>query len=184
MVQNQDNISLEIMLVLLKGRMHVRKIAQELGVPHSTVYRRVNEMVMENVLDFKMEGKNKVIFIKKGFQAKNYLFNAERYKFIKLLQTYPKLNIILEEMLAKTDAAMVILFGSHAKFIAKKDSDIDVYVETSDMQVKSKMELVNSKVQVKIGEFETESLLIKEIIKNHVIIKGVERYYEKIELFK
>lgn len=184
MVQNRDNISLEIMLVLLKGKMHVRKIAQELGVPHSTVHRRVNELVTLNVLDFRMEGKNKVIFVKKSFQASNHVFNAERYKLIQLLQVYPKLNIILEEMLAKTDARLVILFGSYAKFIARNTSDIDIYVETTDEEVKSKMESVNSKIQIKIGEFDMNSYLIKEIIKNHVIVKGVERYYEEIEFFK
>ena len=184
MVQTRDNISLEIILFLLKGRMHLRGIAQELGIPHSTVHRRVNELVTLNVLDFRMEGKNKVIFIKKNFQASNHVFNAERYKLIQLLQVYPKLNIILEEMLAKTDAKLVILFGSYAKFIAKKDSDIDVYVETMDEGIKFKMESVNSKIQVKIGEFDTSSYLIKEIIKNHVIVKGVERYYEEIEFFK
>ena len=184
MVQNRDNISLEIILALLKGRMHVRGIAQELGIPHSTIHRRVNELVALNVLDFRMEGKNKVLFIKNSFQASNHVFSAERYKLIQLLQVYPKLNIILEEMLAKTDARLIILFGSYAKFIAKKDSDIDIYVETTDEEVKSIMESVNSKIQVKIGEFDMNSYLIKEIIKNHVIIKGVERYYEEIEFFK
>lgn len=179
MVQNRDDTSSEIILALLRGGMHVRRIADELGIPHSTVHRRVNELVMDNVLDFRMEGKNKVMFIKRSFQARNYVFNAERYKFIKLLRTYPRLSVILEDMLARTNSKLVILFGSHAKFNAKKDSDIDVFVETIDGAVKNDLESVNSKIQVKIGEFAIDSDLIKEIIKHHVLLRGVEEYYGK-----
>ncbi len=32
--------------------------------------------------------------------------------------------------------------------------------------------------------FDTKSLMIKEIIKNHVILKGVEYFYEKTEFFE
>jgi predicted nucleotidyltransferase len=181
MFQNRDNMSLEIILVLLKGRMHVRGIAQKMGVPHTTVHRRVNELVTENVLDFRMEGKNKVVFLRGGFQARNHVLSAERYKFIKLLQTYPELNVILEEMLAKTVVELVVLFGSYAKFTAKKDSDIDVYAETLDESVRTEMESAHSKIRVKTGEFNPDSLLIKEIIKHHVILKGAERFYDKIE---
>jgi len=184
MVQNRDDTSSEIILALLRSEMHVRGIAAELGTPHSTIHRRVNNLVMDNVLDFRMEGKNKVVFVKRSFQAKNYVFNAERYKFIRLLRVYPRLSIILEEMLARTDSRLVILFGSHAKFIAKKDSDVDVFVETMDDVVKTELESVNSKIQVKIGEFVMDSTLIKEIIKHHVLLRGVEEYYEKVGFFK
>ena len=42
----------------------------------------------------------------------------------------------------------------------------------------------NSKLSIKIGKFDTKSLLIKEIIKNHIIIRGVEEFYERVEFFK
>src|SRR3989344_3478880 len=49
---------------------------------------------------------------------------------------------------------LIILFGSYAKGIPKENSDIDLYMET------------------------------KENIKNHVIIKGTELYYEKLKFFE
>ena len=140
MVQNWDNVSMEIILALLRGGMHERKLAQELGIPHSTVHRRVNDLIMANVLDFRMEGKNKVVFLKRGLQVRSHVLNAERYKLNKLLQHYPRLSIILDGMLGRTRAELVVLFGSHAKFSAGKDSDIDVYAETLDESVKREME--------------------------------------------
>ena len=71
------------------------------------------------------------------------------------------------------------LFGSYAKESAKQDSDIDVYVETENLTLKKEVSLIDSKINVKIGKYNKSSNLIKEIEKNHAVIKGVEKYYEK-----
>jgi len=184
MVQNRDNIYFEIILTLLKNESHLRGIAKQLSESHSTVLRKLEKLLGENVLDFRIEGRNKVFFIKKNLQAKSYVFNAERYKLIKLINEYPELSIIIEDILKEVEEKIVVLFGSYAKFIAKKDSDIDVYVETRSRKVKENIESVYSKVKVKIGDFSLDSALIKEIIKNHVILKGVEEFYEKIKFFE
>ena len=184
MVQNKDNLDSEIILLLLRGENHLRNVARTMKVPHSTILRKLNKLVNENVLDYRKEGKNKVFFIKKNLQAKNYVFNAERYKLIKLLRKYPELGIIIEDILKKTNEEMIILFGSYAKFMSKEDSDIDIYVETRSKKVKEKMEFINSKIKVKIGNFDMGSLLIKEMIKNHVILKGAEAFYEKTKFFE
>ena len=134
-------------------------------------------------MDFKKEGRNKVFFLRKNLQAKNYVFNAERYRLIKLLKKYPDLGIIIDEVIKKISEDIVILFGSYAKFTARPDSDIDIFVETRSRKVKEDLESVHSKIKVKIGDFDLESQLIKEIIKNHIILKGVEDFYEKTKFF-
>ena len=183
MVQNKNNLDLEIILLLLKGENHLRGIARQMGESHSTILRKLDKLVKENVLDYKIEGKNKVFSIKNNLQAKNYVFNAERYKLIKLLKKYPEFNIIIEDVLKGIEEKLVVLFGSYAKFTAKKDSDIDVYVETRSIKVKEKTETIHSKLKVKIGDFNIDSQLIKEIIKNHVILRNVEEFYEKTKFF-
>jgi len=184
MVHNRNNLEMEIILVLIRENTYLRNIAKLLNESHSTVLRRLNTLVKENVLDYKLEGRNKVFFIKNNLQAKNYVFNAERYKLIKLLKKYPELSIIIEDVLKKSKENLVILFGSYAKFKAKKRSDIDIYIETRERKAKEKIEEINSKISVKIGLFERKSLLIKEIIKHHIVLKGVELFYEKTEFFE
>jgi len=184
MVQNRNNIDFEIILLLLKNESHLRAIAKQLGESHSTVLRKLERLVKENVLDNRVEGRNKVFFIRKNLQSRSYVFNAERYKIIKLINEYPELNVIIEDMLRKSEEKLIILFGSYAKFSAKKDSDIDIFVETRSRKVKEEIESVHSKVKVKIGDFDLDSLLIKEIVKNHVILKGTEEFYEKIKFFE
>lgn len=184
MVQIKNNIELEIILVLIRGESHLREIARTLKKSHSTILRKINELVKIGVLDYKMEGKNKKLFIKNGLGARNYIYSAEIYKLSKFIEKYPELGIILEDIKKNMPKGMIILFGSYAKGNPKKESDIDIYIETLDSPVKSKVKDINSKINVKIGKFDASSLLIKEIIKNHIIIRGVEEFYEKNKFFE
>jgi predicted nucleotidyltransferase len=182
MVQNK-NIELEIILTLIKEESHLREIARNIGESHSTVLRKINELLKENILDYKQKGKNKVFFIKNNLKSKNYVYSAEIYKLNKLLKKHPELSIIFEEIKNNFKNGMIILFGSYAKGNEKKESDIDIYIETRDNKIKNNIKEISSKLSIKIGEFDTNSLLIKEIIKNHVIIRGIEEFYTKNEFF-
>lgn len=184
MVQNRDNIELEIILTLIKNKTHLREIARTINESHSTVLRKINLLLKENTLDYEKEGRNKTYFLKKTIEAKNYVYSAEIYKLSKLLKQYQELSIIFEEVKKIVSKGIIILFGSYAKGIAKKDSDIDIYIETNNTKIKDKLKEISSKINAKIGKFDLNSLLIKEIIKNHVIIRGIEEFYEKSKFFE
>ena len=184
MVQNKNNLELEIILVLLKNKSHLREIARTLNESHSTILRKINELLKENVLDYKKEGKNKIFFIKNNLKSKNYVYSAEIHKLNGLLKKHPELSIILGDIKKDFSKGMIILFGSYVKGVPKKESDIDIYLETNNDTLKNKIKAINSKLSIKIGKFDTKSLLIKEIIKNHIIIRGLEDFYERVEFFK
>jgi len=184
MAQNKNSIESEIVLVLLRNKSHLREIARTLNESHSTILRKINELLKENVLDYKKEGTNKIFFIKNNLKSKNYIYSAEIHKLNSLLKKHPELSIILEDIKKDFSKGMIILFGSYAKGIPRKDSDIDIYLETNNNSLKNKIKAINSKLSIKIGKFDTKSLLIKEIIKNHIIIRGLEDFYERVEFFK
>ena len=184
MVHNKNNLELEIILVLLKNKTHLREIARTLNESHSTILRKINELVKESILDYKKEGKNKIFFIKNNLKAKNYVYSAEIHKLNKLLKKHPELSIIFEDIKKNFSKGMIILFGSYAKGIPKKDSDIDIYLETNDNNIKTRVKETYSKLSIKIGKFDIKSLLIKEVIKNHIIIRGLEDFYERVEFFE
>src|SRR3989344_9674870 len=184
MVHNKNNLELEIILVLLKNKLHLREIARTLNESHYTILRKINELLKEKILDYKKEGKNKIFFIKNNLQAKNYIYSAEIHKLNKLLKIHPELSIIFEDIKKNFQKGMIILFGSYAKGSPKQDSDIDIYLETNDTKIRDKVKNINSKLSIKIGKFDAKSLLIKEIIKNHIIIRGLEDFYERVEFFK
>jgi len=184
MVQKRDNMDLEIVQFLVKQEYHVRGLAKALNESHSTILRKLNKLLKENVIDYKKEGKNKVFFLKKNIISMNYILQAEIYKLNSLITKYPDLMIIIEEILKKTDEKLIIIFGSYAKFKAKNYSDIDIYIETKNRNIKKLVESIHSKINVKIGIFDLKSNLIKEIIKDHVIIRGFEEFYEKKQFFE
>lgn len=168
-----------IITLLLRGERHLRSIAREVGESHSTVSRKLSALKEENVIDSRSEGRNKLFFLKNNTTAKTYIAQSELQKKARLLKTYPELGILFEEVLKRTEAPLVVLFGSYAKGLAKKESDIDIYIETTNRDVKKAIEEIHSRINVKIGPFDKSSPLIREIIKNHVIIRGVEAFHEK-----
>jgi len=174
------NISSEILNVLFGEEIHARALAKRLEINHMTVIRNLKELVNENVLEFRKEGRNKVYFLKKNMEARNYELISELYKLNKTLEKYPELRQTIKNIQQNKEIGLAVLFGSYARGTANKNSDIDVFIETKDRNLKKELELLNSRLSVKIGEYDRSSPLIKEIEKNHVIIKGAEIFYEKI----
>jgi len=174
------NISSEILNVLFGEEIHARALAKRLEINHMTVIRNLKELVSENVLEFRKEGRNKVYFLKKNMEARNYELISELYKLNKTLEKYPEIRQTIKNIQQNKEIGLAVLFGSYARGTANKKSDIDIFIETKDRNLKKELELINSRLSVKIGDYDRSSSLIKEIEKNHVIIKGVEPFYEKI----
>ncbi len=179
----QKNYKLEIVELLLQGKNHVRGLANRLGTNHMLVARKVKELSRSNAVDFAWEGKNKSYFLKRTAEARAHALMAENYKLMQTLNRYRGLRGIVEKIQRDGRIRMAVLFGSYAKGTAAKDSDIDIYIETKDRDLRKELLLLDSKLNIKIGEYDRQSLLIKEIEKNHVIIKGTEEFYEKNRLF-
>lgn len=175
----QKDYNLEIVSNLLKRPNHIRGLAKSISINHMMIVRKIKKLFDENVVDYRQEGKNKLYFLKNTAEARTYILMAEQYKLIKILMKYPHLRKIINKIQEHKKIKLAILFGSYAKAIAKKDSDIDIYVETEDRKLRSELELIDSKLSVKIGKYNKISPLIREIEKNYAIIKGAERYHER-----
>lgn len=179
----QKEYKLEIVNVLLNGKNHIRGIASTLEINHMLVLRKVNDLAQSNVVDFVWDGKNKSYFLKKTAEARAYVFMAENYKQVRVLVKNPGLRNIIEKLQKDERLNMAILFGSYAKGIETKSSDVDIYIETKDRNLRKELQLLDLRLSIKIGEYDKQNLLIKEIEKNHVIIRGVETFYEKNKFF-
>jgi predicted nucleotidyltransferase len=177
-------IQLEIINELLNGKSHIRELATKLKTSPMNILRKLKELSKENIVDYEQNGKNKTYLLKKTIEARSMVFMTENYNLINLLNKHPELRNIIEKIQKDKKIKLAVLFGSYAKDLAKQDSDIDIYIETNDVKLKKSIEMINSKLSVKIGVFDLKSLLIKEIIKNHVILKGIEEFYEKNEFFE
>ena len=180
---SQNNYSIMIIEALLRGENHVRGLAKLIGTNQTTTARKLNMLYEDSVVDYKRQGKNKVFFLKKTLEARQAVYAAESEKLLKLLRKYPHLRRIIELIKSNQSVKMAVLFGSYAKESAKKTSDIDIYIDTEDKSIKEYVEQIDSKISAKIGKYNKNSLLIKEMDKDHIIIKGIEEYYEKNKIF-
>ncbi len=184
MSQNVNDLKLRIVALLVQHEKHVRAIADQLQESVATVARLLISLEEQHIVMATQVGKNKVYTLKKNIQAKQYVFMMEQYKFIIILKKYPLLQPLFEDVVRAYPNILIVLFGSYAKGNAKSESDIDMYVGTTDLNIKKKIESMNSKLSVKIGSFDLQSPLIKEIIKNHVIVSRVEIFYDQYPIFK
>ena len=169
---------------LLKEENHIRNLAKILKINHMTILRKIRELFKSNIVDYKEEGRNKVYFLKNTTEAKITINTAENYKLLQTIQKYPSLRKIIKKIQEDKRINLAVLFGSYAKGIAKKDSDIDIYIETINKNIKKDLEKIDSKLSIKIGRYDKDNPIIKEIKKNHIIIKGTERYYEINKFFE
>ncbi len=183
MLHVEQNLSLVIIDALKNEELHARALAKRLETNHMTVSRKLKELLSDNALDYRLEGRNKIYFLKKSLEARNFAVMAELYKLNKVLEKYPQLRKTIKGIQENTKINLAILFGSYASCTANEKSDIDVFIETKDRKLKQELELLNLKMSVKIGDYDPSNLLIKEIEKNHVIIKGVELYFERNRFF-
>jgi len=179
MLHMEQNLTMDIVLELLKGESHARALAKKLGTNHMTTARRLKELMEKNVVDYRSEGRNKVYHLKKSLEARNHILMAEHHKLNKALEKHPELRRIAEKVQRDRRIELAIIFGSIAKDRAGRQSDIDLYIETTDRTIKEELELLNTKLNVKIGAYDPDSPLIKEMEKHHIILKGAEKFYEK-----
>ncbi len=177
------DFKLEVIIQLIKEKNHIREIAKLLKTNHMVVVRRMNELMKENVVDFEEKGRNKVFFLKKSIEARNYILMSEVYKLNRVIKNYPSLRRLIERIQLDKRIKLAILFGSYSKEIAKKNSDIDIYIENSSKELKEDLLKIDSRLSLKMGKYDSKHILIKEIEKNHVILKGFEEFYAKNGFF-
>ena len=112
-------------------------------------------------------------------EYREVIYSAERWT---LLENLRAKAMRIMETLAKAHLEPIV-HCSIARGDVSKESDIDIYLDTKDPKLKEQVELIDSKISAKTGAYDKNSLLIKEIEKNHVILKGAEAYYEKNRFF-
>lgn len=165
-------------------------IAKKKSLNQKSVSNILNKLENEGFLKSKTIGKNKEFFLNLANleSVKNFIIAAEHLRTANFL----KKNPIIKEVVIKTKNAfdgIVVVFGSYAKGIQKKDSDLDVFVAGSYNKdaVQKISELYNLHISVKNypasalkRALRKKDILLTEVIKNHVIISGAEEFVNTV----
>ena len=162
-------------------RVYGRGLAKKFNLNQKTISNILNKLEKKGILKFKQEGKNKYYFLNKNNSGlKDILKLIELNKKIKFVNTNSKLGELFKEI-EENMSGILIVFGSYAKEIQKKDSDLDLLVlgkikDTRKLEDSFGIEI--NLVNMDKKKFNLEEPFIKEIMENHVVLKGVEEFID------
>ena len=160
---------------------YIREVQRLLKISPRTAQLILDDLEKKIVLESYVKGKIKLYRLRLTVEARDYIVFTETYKRIKFIEKSLKIKEIIDELAHKIEG-IGIIFGSYAKGIEKKDSDIDIFIAgTYD---KKEFERVSSISGVKLDIknyplelFKSEldkDILIREVLDNHIILFGSE----------
>lgn len=173
-----------------KEKIHLREIARQTELHEPSVYRILNELEHDNILQSEKEGNLKKYSLTKTKQTYHLLtaFDIERFASVPTLRKRA-IHTFLKTL--PEQPVFAILFGSTAKETHTKDSDIDILLVTNKKiqtrQAKNKTDALTATqvntVQITYDEFLKELKLQEDSVIQSAIHTGYPltnhiQYYE------
>lgn len=175
----------------LKGynkEIYGRELVGKVKISQKNIALTLNELENEGILSSKIKGNLRHYSLNwNNSLIKKYLAIGEMEKSIEFLKKNLKISQIFEKISKKE--VIICIFGSYAKDIQKKDSDIDIFLagNINEKEIKEIAESYNLNISIKKGSKKyfrelimTNNPLINEIIENHVVISGYEEFIDEI----
>ena len=183
LLNNKTLIILEEFCLDRDRKIYGRQIANKFKMNQKTVSNILNKLEKEGILKYSTEGKNKYYFLNKlNPGIKDTLRMLEIARKNKFIQKYSKLSDLFY-VLEKRAEGIVVIFGSYANSTSNKDSDLDIFIIGKIKDVGDLENLYNIKINIiksSKEKFNKEDVFIKEITKNHILLKGVENFTDLI----
>ncbi|MCA9486774.1 MAG: nucleotidyltransferase domain-containing protein [Candidatus Woesearchaeota archaeon] len=169
----------------------IREISKNLAISYKIVYEIIQRLKKEDLLHLEKIGNSSLVQFNGHFNHKVY--QAERERRDEILNKNKNLKI-LHKLFEESDTPflIVLLFGSFAKKTNTKASDIDICILSNDKEnnkkISSKIKILPLEIDLNIfttqefkGMLEKKSFNVgQEIMKNNIILEGIENYYKLI----
>ena len=108
-------------------RYGVREMARKLNINHQTALNHLNLLVENNILGYERKGRNKEVSLNlDNINTKLLIDAAEALKSYAFLSKEHKIKIIVQDI--KKAADTIVVFGSYAKGVYDKESDLDLLI--------------------------------------------------------
>jgi predicted nucleotidyltransferase len=141
----------------------------------------------EGLIKITAAGSSKLCEFSGEFDRKIYETESERQKDLFRNKDF----LILKNRLSELNFTFIaLLFGSYAKGIANKHSDIDILTIGGDeKEIKTAISLLPDKIHLTCITYDNfihmakskEFTVVSETIKNNIILIGIEEYYRLIK---
>lgn len=195
MVENINNIKLEIIGLFRSNylnQFYIREMAKLIGKSHVSLLPHLKKFEKDKLLLSKQIGKSKVYSINfNNNQAREFLYLSEKKKTLDFLDKNFFIKKIYDEFINNTNDCLV-LFGSYASGNFTDESDIDLLhigsiKENEKKKIrdfgkiyKKEVHLVAMTSRQFKEQLSKQSSLVKEIIKNHIILYNHDTFINEI----
>jgi predicted nucleotidyltransferase len=177
--------------------LHLREIARETAVDVKAVQLQLRRLERVNVLSSLVRGRNKEFHLNLSNPiARYYLVLAEAFVSVKCLAGNFLVKKVVSEVVEGL-SGVVILFGSYAKGLARKNSDVDLLILTekrldggvlaeAGSPLSGRLSVKTMSTARFVRGLKENDPLVREIVSDHVVLKGLDelcdilwRYYAK-----
>ena len=196
MVLNRNILNLSLKEKVLKYLIEnkekpitIRQISQDLKVDYKNTFQIVSDI--SDLISKEKFGNTNMIRIKLIISQE--IFSVENKRKSQFLKENKQLELVKKDIEGISYPFIIVLiFGSYAKKTQTKKSDIDLCIICDNEEKTKKLTLKLGLLPIKLeihdfttDEFEqmlktNENNVAKEIVKNNVILYGIESYYNLI----
>lgn len=190
---NKINITengLQIISLFTNGfdrEYYIREVEKLLKISPRTAQLILEDLENKGIIESKVKGKIKSYKLKINELSKRYLTFVEQYKSIAFMEK----NLLVKEVIEKISPfinGVGIIFGSYAKGVSNKESDLDIFVagDYEKEEIKKVSRNLGIEISIKCYPLKTfeknvnQDILLKEVLKNHIVFKNTELFIQKV----
>ena len=181
---NITSSHLRVLALFTRGfdrQLYIREVGRLAQASPRTAQLILDDLERKGALSSTTRGKIRLFAVRQTPEARDYLVLAEHYKRLSFLGSSDLVRGIAEKLLQHTEG-IVLLFGSYAKGIQKKVSDMDILVVgTADREAVRKISALYG-IPIDIKETSPEifrkklrtDVLLQEVLEDHIALRGAE----------
>lgn len=193
-MKNQDSIIVKVLLEHKEKDLSIADLSKLTKKDYKTTHTIVKRLEKNKLITLPQFGKSYKVILNNTVHP--LLFEAEYIRREEILQN-KNLRVMLDYFKKglKISLYVLLLFGSYAKKTQSKHSDIDLFFIAPDADKDFEKKVLNItpliplKLHVNIfteSEFiamkkSKENTVGSEVIKNNIILYGIEAYYELLQ---
>ena len=172
----------------------IKKAAETLKINYRIVYEEIIKLEKEGLIKMTRHGNSKACKFNYRYHSK--IVEIEEIRKQELFKNKDIQLIHKRIREVKSPFYCLVLFGSYANKINQKGSDIDLCLIADDEKVKKEAQSILSitPINVHLQDFSSEHFLLmlkskefnvgNEIVKNNIILYGIEAFYEMVNNVK
>ncbi|MEW5896397.1 MAG: nucleotidyltransferase domain-containing protein [Nanoarchaeota archaeon] len=166
---------------------YIREVEKLLKISPRTAQLILEDLEDKGIIESKTKGKIKTFKLNPSEFTKRYLVFVEQYKVIAFLEKKLLIKEIIEKITPHIKG-IGIIFGSYVKGLEKEGSDLDIFIAGSynDEEIKRVSKNLGIEISIKcypMKTFElnlTKDILLKEVLKNHIVFLNAEQFIRKV----